>query len=337
MRQTRKFKMHSEQLAEGYSIRPAAWADLQAVTEVIILCDLAESGQSDFSAGELEEDWRAQNFDLLHDACVAVAPGYAGLVIGYEEVRERQAGQVYQGDGYVHPQHRDRGVGTAMLRRMEPRARAWALAARRDNREIDPLQPISLRNGVSGANQAAIDLHQNEGYRPLRYYWRMEIELGSTPPVPQIPPGIDLRVFCPGSDDERVFEAVNEAFRDHWGHSEWLFEEWRSRMMGIGYEPGLWFLAEDDGQIAGVALCRYRQQVGWVHQLAVRRPWRKRGLGLALLYQSFGEFYRRGTQIVGLGVDASNPTGATRLYERAGMHMAHEYITFEKLLEIGTG
>jgi mycothiol synthase len=330
----RKNKMHPDNLPEGYMIRPAAWGDLQAVTDVIIMNDLVESGQSDFSAEELEEAWKAKNFDLQQDAWVAVAPGAEAQIAGYEELRERQAGLVYQGDGYVHTQHCGLGIGKALLRRMEMRARAWSLAARQENRSTAPQQPVSLRNGVSGANQAAIALHQAEGYQPLRYYWRMQIELVSPPPAPAFPPGISLRSFVPGVDDARVFEAVNEAFRDHWGYTEWVFEEWRSRMMGLGYEPGLWFLAEEDGHIAGAALCRYRQHLGWVHQLAVRRPWRRRGLGLALLYQAFSEFYRRGTKTVGLGVDASNPTGATRLYDRAGMHRAHEYIIFEKLLNL---
>jgi ribosomal protein S18 acetylase RimI-like enzyme len=67
----------------------------------------------------------------------------------------------------------------------------------------------------------------------------------------------------------------------------------------------------------------------------VRRPWRKKGLGLALLTHSFGEFYKRGMKTIGLGVDASNPTGATRLYQRAGMTVASEFLTFEKELRPG--
>jgi ribosomal protein S18 acetylase RimI-like enzyme len=69
--------------------------------------------------------------------------------------------------------------------------------------------------------------------------------------------------------------------------------------------------------------------------LGVRRPWRKNGLGLALLYHSFSEFYRRGTPIISLGVDAASHTGATRLYQRAGMHVAAEYVSYEKELRPG--
>jgi ribosomal protein S18 acetylase RimI-like enzyme len=75
--------------------------------------------------------------------------------------------------------------------------------------------------------------------------------------------------------------------------------------------------------------------IGWISTLGVRRPWRKMGLGLALIRHSFGEFYKRGTTIIGLGVDASNPTGATRLYQRAGMYVASEFVSYEKELRAG--
>ena len=67
----------------------------------------------------------------------------------------------------------------------------------------------------------------------------------------------------------------------------------------------------------------------------MRRPWRHMGLGMALLLHSFREFYRRGTHKVGLSVDSQNLTGATRLYERAGMHVARQYDTYQKELRPG--
>ena len=68
----------------------------------------------------------------------------------------------------------------------------------------------------------------------------------------------------------------------------------------------------------------------------MRRPWRKQGLGLALLRHAFNEFYRRGKRKVGLGVDAQNLTGALRLYESAGMRIDQAYDTYEKEMRAGT-
>jgi ribosomal protein S18 acetylase RimI-like enzyme len=66
-----------------------------------------------------------------------------------------------------------------------------------------------------------------------------------------------------------------------------------------------------------------------VNELGVRNPWRRRGLGLALLRHAFAELGRLGADRVGLGVDAENVTGALRLYERAGMHVTRRYDTWE--------
>ena len=103
------------------------------------------------------------------------------------------------------------------------------------------------------------------------------------------------------------------------------------------FDPALWFLALDGDEIAGVVLCYAPEEedIGWVGQLAVRRPWRRRGLGPALLRHAFGEFYQRGRPAVGLGVDAANPSGATRLYERAGMRVVRQFDAYEKELRAG--
>jgi ribosomal protein S18 acetylase RimI-like enzyme len=95
----------------------------------------------------------------------------------------------------------------------------------------------------------------------------------------------------------------------------------------------------DGDQIAGINLCRSHwiddPDTGWVGTLGVRRPWRKRGIGLALLRHAFNEFYRRGKRKVGLGVDAQNLTGALRLYEGAGMHVHQASDLYEKELRPG--
>ena len=94
-------------------------------------------------------------------------------------------------------------------------------------------------------------------------------------------------------------------------------------------------IAWEGEEIAGFALNRYRTGIGWIRMLGVRRPWRKRGLGEALLFHSFGEFYRRGMKTIGLGVNAHNPTGATRLYQKVGMYAASGHVTYEKELRPG--
>ena len=106
-----------------------------------------------------------------------------------------------------------------------------------------------------------------------------------------------------------------------------------------GFDPTLWFLAMDGDEMAGVSLCVPKltedPEMGLVNVLGVRRPWRGRGLGLALLQHSFVELHKRGAKRVSLGVDASSLTGATRLYEKAGMSVTRQFDAYRKVLREG--
>jgi ribosomal protein S18 acetylase RimI-like enzyme len=131
-----------------------------------------------------------------------------------------------------------------------------------------------------------------------------------------------------------VHAAIEEAFEHEWGHTPETFDVWRERTPARGgYAPELWIVVRDGAEIAAVTVCDAKRfGMGWIAAVAVRPAWRKRGLGLAMLYEAFRRFRERGETVVGLGVDAQNPTGATRLYERAGMQRAWAATIFEKEL-----
>jgi GNAT superfamily N-acetyltransferase len=97
-----------------------------------------------------------------------------------------------------------------------------------------------------------------------------------------------------------------------------------------------WYVAGDGEEIAGTCLCNPRgagdPETAWIHIVGVQPPWRRRGLALAPLHHSFGSFYRQGRRRIAPEVDAQNPTGATHLYEKAGMHVERRYDYFEKEL-----
>ncbi len=192
----------------------------------------------------------------------------------------------------------------------------------------------ALANWVLGAVDDARRLLLDEGYRHVRSFYRMAIELDDAPPVePDWPEGVEVRTFRPGDDDRATYEAMEEAFQDHWGHGRREFEDWRHRRLERpGFDPSLWHLAVADGRVVGASLCDIHGDENWVSTLGVVREWRGRGLGMALLRHSFVEFHCRGGRRVVLGVDAESLTGATRLYERAGMHVDRQYDRYEKEL-----
>ena len=314
--------MTASPLPKNFTLRHARWEDAPAVADLIrAVCEADGDPDDAVPVSEIENEWRS-SLKIETDVWVVTDP--TGKVVGYEEFFCRPGHASMQGDGYVHPEFQGMGVGTSLLRALDKRARAeMALAA--------PELRIYLRNFMTVGDQNGRSLHENEGYQAVRFNWSMRISLDAPPPAPQFPAGVEIRPFVEAEHLYPVYEALEEAFADHWGHIKPPFDTWKEHRMAPGrYFPELWHIAWAGDQIAGMSICRERSGIGWVWSLGVRRPWRKQGLGMALLLHSFGEFYRRGQTTIGLGVDASNPTGATRLYERAGMRIETEYVCYEK-------
>ncbi len=195
-----------------------------------------------------------------------------------------------------------------------------------------------LRGQSDWSDERMRGVYERAGFEVVRHFFEMRTDLRDMA-APEWPEGVVVRTFR-DEDEDAVWECFDEAFTDHWDHRPATAErraDWRHNMReGPWFEHDLWFLAEDGEELAGVSLCAWHHSgdrtFGWVQILAVRRPWRRRGLALALLRRSFAEFARRGVTRVGLGVDAANPTGAVGLYERAGMHVQRRSAAWEKRL-----
>jgi mycothiol synthase len=312
-------------LPPGLSVRSARRDDLQAVVELLRACDIAETGESDYSADALLEVWDEPGFDLVYNSWVVQTDG--GLIVGYEDVSVADENGKIDLDGYVHPEYVGQGIGAHLLGLVEARARQLAL-------DVPAPLEVRLSGFINGESERAHRLFKHAGFSLVRHFWRMRIDLDAPPAAPQWPEGISLQSFDPERDARAFHAAVEASFADHWGHARTPFEQWaQQRMRGEEYDPALWLMAMDGEQVAGVVMGYYRpDNAGWVRNLGVLRPWRGRGLGMALLLQAFGEFYRRRRLRVGLGVDAQNPTGATRLYERAGMRVTETFAGYAKLL-----
>ena len=179
------------------------------------------------------------------------------------------------------------------------------------------------------------EIVERRGYRPIRHSFRMRIDLDEPPPEPEWPDGIVVREAAP-AEDRAVYEATTEAFLDHWEFTVEPFERWLHELSTRAGRT--WFVAVAGDEIAGVCLCSENERdagrrTGWVDELGVRPPWRRRGLGRALLLHAFHVFRARGLPAVGLGVDGESTTGAVRLYERAGMRVAGRRDTYERRLD----
>jgi len=307
-------------------LRPVTWGDLQSVTDLIYaVCEDDGDVTVATSLEELEKQWRSDEFNPETDAFAVEAPD--GRVVGYSELYNYKEHADLGIDAYFHPDFKH--IGGMLLERTLERARAEIPLAAPDVR-------VFVRSTTDGKDTSGRAFHTQLGFSPVRYHWRMEITLKEAPSAVAFPSGVELRPFDREAHARLVWQAENDSFSEHWGMHPRAFELWSSRKLEISdFDPTLWLVAWDGDEIAGFSQNRFRMGIGWVNTLGVRKAWRKNGLGLALLQHSFGEFYRRGMPTIGLGVDASNATGAPRLYQRAGMTVASEFVTFEKELRPG--
>ena len=320
-----------KQLLPGYTIGHPTQTDIPAIIEVIRAFDIAETGEADiYDPDELLRNW--EELDPTQDAWLVYAPD--GTVCGYATLTVENDGRI-AADGYVHPGYYNHGIGTTIIALTEARAREIVAQNTTDRRLV-------LVNNVLANSEASCRLLESHHYRLVRVFFRMYIDSDThsntkkSPPVAVWPEGISVRP-SDGSpvDNHLAYEIVEDAFRDHWGHTAYPFEDWQRHMIRADFDPSLWFLAQHNSEIVGAALCKMRDEEGWISSLAVRKAWRKRGLGAALLHHAFTAFWQRGVPRIGLGVDGQSLTGAQKLYERVGMHVTMRIARYEKELRAG--
>ena len=311
------------ELPEGFTTRAPAREDAEVVAALISACQIADTGETDMSVEEMLDDWHS--LDLAEEAVIVTAP--EGRTAAYADVFNRSF-VIVSTYGYVHPDYRGMGLGSYLV--------AWGERWTRDRMpQAQENARVVVQHYINSANEAARRLLENSGYTPVRGIYVMETALDKSPPLPNWPADISVRTFVPCRDERAVFEAVEDAFRDLWGRPRNPFERFVSETEKESFDPTLWFLAVEGDEIAGVTLCKTLAGEGWVDVVGVRRPWRNRGLGLALLRHAFTEYHRRGTRRVSLSVDVESITGAPRLYGRAGMRVRESYMIYLKELRPG--
>jgi mycothiol synthase len=320
-------------LPAGFSTRQVdPDADSPAVTALCEAIAIGEYGVSDVNLQAVRESYNAPGFDPQTDARVVFDA--QGRLIGVAEF--------YDLDGlhvapfvYVRvlPEHLPSGVGTGLLEWAKERGRPAAELA-------EPGLRVALHSNTAGVNEGMQAVFEAAGWHRERTTWEMEIELETTPSVPPVPAPLQIRTARPGSDEHAIYEAEVEAFADHYGYLPRPYDAWLQLNTRIfPYDPSLWFVADDEGRIAGLSLCQLEQlgraDSGYVGTLGVRPAWRGQGVALSLLRHSFAELFRRGKHRIALHVDSQSLTGATRLYERAGMRVVRESHSYELVLREG--
>ena len=298
---------------ESATLTPAVVADAASVAELVAALETALYGHTTFSQADLEDEWA--DVDLAQDARV-VRDG--DRIVGYALTDKR--GGSWRVQGHVHPDATGRGIGTLIASGIE--------------REAADRGIRRLQNSVLEPDRPARRLLESLGYLRVRVFREMRIELDAPPPAPEWPGGLTVAAFDPGHDAHAFHAAHEEAFADHWDYPPRDYGSWSgTNLESDRFDPTLWCVVCGGDEIAAGAICTCDTYGGgWVQTLFTRRPWRRRGIGAALLRDAFTRLWHRGERSIGLGVAAASDTGAFRLYERAGMAPDLGWVIYEKQL-----
>jgi mycothiol synthase len=322
----------------GVTLRPfRGEADLPAFVNLFRAANEADRLDERTSLEALR-NWAAhpsESFNAERDLVVAavdgepVAYGWTMWVDTSDGIRD------YATRGHVHPDWRRRGIGTAILQHNEAHLRAVAAAHQTD-------RPRFYASFASERRPGAVALLARNAYEPVRYFFDMVRPTLDEIAVPELPDGIGIRPVAGRRQLRQLFDADMEAFADHWGGfdaSDAAFEGW---LTDPDYDPALFLVAWDGDEIAGavtnVIVQHENEELGrrrgLLDSVFVRRPWRGRGLAAALVGRSLQLLRQQGMDSAWLGVDADNPNGALRLYEKAGFVVDVRGTGYRKPMEV---
>jgi len=210
------------------------------------------------------------------------------------------------GELVVHPKHRLRGHGTALL----------AAAG-----------PGPLQFWAHGDEPAARAFAGRAGFTRSRVLWQMRRALADLPAVP-LPEGVALRTFVPGADDAAWLGVNSRAFAHHPEQGRWTAEDLRLRFGEPWFDPAGFLLAVDpaDDRLLGFHWTKVHPAegdappIGEIYVLGVNPGGHRRGLGAALSVAGLRHLAGLGLSDVLLYVDESNGA-AVALYRRLGFEV----------------
>ncbi|HLF27175.1 MAG TPA: GNAT family N-acetyltransferase [Anaerolineae bacterium] len=311
-------------------------SDFPKMADLIIACNLADQIEELTTAEELAHNYaHLSNCDLSQDMLlVEIDDELAGFAFVLWRDEDEGTRQYFQ-RGCVRPAWRRQGLGRALLKWSEGRAREIAAG-----HPIDRPRYLRVWCWCFGAVVGKAAMLEREGYRVARRHYLMRRPTLDELPDAPVPPGLELRPVQP-EHLRAIWDGMVEAFRDHWGAGPVTEEDYTGWRDSPQHDLGLWQVAWDGDQVAGLSINmssqaeneHFQRKEFWVEDLAVRRPWRKRGLGRALLVNSMRLLRDEyGMTSAALGVDTENLSGALRLYESVGFQPVQSAAVYRKPL-----
>jgi GNAT superfamily N-acetyltransferase len=281
-------------------------------------CDIATIGAPDFSADDVRE-WFEAPFTRPEADGWAVFDE-AGRLVAWAYLESRYDDRREDATVYVDPTG-DRRLFRPLVAALISRAAQRAAERGRE----DSLVQFWWTDGEDDLQQAA----QNAGASPVRSFKRMTRPLTGDEMPPPPPVGVTLHGIdhTDQSAMREFHRVVVEAFSEQPSAQAGAYEAWQANIAAATTMPyDEWLVAEVDGRPIGVLQTSdfSADRTGWVRNLGVLPPYRRRGIGRCLLETAFATFARKGYESAGLVVDLGDDTASMRVYESAGMTLMYE-------------
>ncbi|MBP7692570.1 MAG: GNAT family N-acetyltransferase [Anaerolineales bacterium] len=310
--------------------------DFPAMMRVLSASEIADGNERVITLEEIANTYaHLTNSDPDRDVLMAEV---AGQLVAYGRVdhyREDSGARLFNHFAFIDPAWRRKGIGAAMLGWFQARLRAVAAEQPVDG-------PRFFQAFVSDRAAGTETLLKASGYTAVRYgYLMVRPDLENIPDFP-LPAGLEVRPVQP-EHYRPIWDANNEAFRDHWGFAEPTEADYQAWLNDpTVFTPALWQIAWDTathqvaGQVKGFINhhenASFNRKRGWCEFISVRRPWRKQGLARALITRTLRVFKEQGMTESALGVDTQNLSGALRVYEACGFRPVQGSVTYRKPL-----
>ena len=295
-------------MLEKYFLRLPTVQDEQSVYDLMIRCDIRDVGFPDSDKDDLHHDW--QQINLARDAWLAFDA--KGTLRGY--CADLPWGEGVRTVNYDDPGTENTDLFLGLLVICEKRAANII-------QDLNEPKKRGIYTHVSDSASHQKLILEEAGYKIKKYIFNMHKELTGDQPEPELPIGFSIRTAVTGQDEPAIHALIQEAF-DWCERASQSFEEWKEFMIHPDtFNENLWLLVVKGDEIIGTCLCFQQSEIGWIRQLAVKKPYRKLGIGRALLQRSFQAFKKLGLPKAGLAVESANPE-AVHFYQTAGMYKA---------------
>ncbi|NJD59396.1 MAG: GNAT family N-acetyltransferase [Anaerolineae bacterium] len=310
-------------------------ADYPQIARVLTASGMADKVERQVSAKDIAKAFQhLSNCNPQRDLLIGEVDGaMVGYTRGWWEEGENGV-RVYAQNGFLVPEWRRKGIGTALLREMENRLREVASA---HPAELEKVFQVNVSQHQTGTKV----MLEHAGYEPVRHFYSMvrpSLENIIEYPLPE---GLEVRMAEP--DHYRaIWKAIAETSRDEWGHHELTEQDYQDWLLGELFQPELWQVAWDvvTGEVAGTVLTyihhqenqQFKRLRGYTEGIGVIRPWRRRGLARALISLSLKAQREAGMTESALVADTDSTSNVVTLYESCGFQVAKKDTLFRKKL-----